>query len=151
MGKTPCRRGSLVAIQLLQALSLWLKKAGASPLTLLQISGDLNSMTDIPSHSFGSNLSCFCKNDTDLLDLFNKNFPLPNQSSWTVFSTSNTVSMKVISVLRMQHFEIGEWLQPKNAGKHVGKIGATLSDLWEWSLGYTMPRTSSDFDASQAS
>ena len=79
-------------------------------------------MTDIPSQSFGSNLSWFCKNDTDLLNLFNVNFPLPNQASWTVFSPSNAVSMKVISVLRMQHFEIGEWLQLKKAGKHVEKL-----------------------------
>ena len=58
--------------------------------------------------------------------------------------------MKVISVLRMQHFEMGEWIQLKKAGKHVGKIGVTLSDLWEWSLGYRMPHTSSEFSASQA-
>ena len=59
--------------------------------------------------------------------------------------------MKVISVLRMQHFEMGEWLQLKKAGKHVGKFGVPLSDLWEWSLGYRMPRTSSELGASQAS
>ena len=59
--------------------------------------------------------------------------------------------MKVISVLRMQHFEMGEWLQLKNAGKHVGKISVPLSDLWEWSLGYIMSRTISKFGASQAS
>ena len=93
-------------------------------------------MTDIPSRSFGSNISWFCKNDTDLLNLFNKNFPLPNQASWTVFSPSNSVIMKVISVLRMQNFEMGEWLQLKKAGKNVEKIGVPLSDLCEWSLGY---------------
>ena len=108
-------------------------------------------MTDIPSRSFGSNLAWFCKNDTDLLNLFNKNFPLPNQASWTVFSPSNAASMKVISVLRMQHFEMGEWIQLKKAGKHVGKIGVPLSDLWEWSFGYRMPSTSSELGASQAS
>ena len=58
--------------------------------------------------------------------------------------------MTVISVLLMHHFEMGEWLQLKKAGKHVRKIGAPLSDLWEWSLGYMMPRTSSKFGASQA-
>ena len=57
----------------------------------------------------------------------------------------------VISVLRMQHFEMGEWLQLKNSGKYVGKIGVPLSDLWELSLGYRMSRTSSEFGASQAS
>ena len=46
---------------------------------------------------------------------------------------------------------MGEWLQLKKAGKHVGKISVPLSDLWEWSLGYRMPRNSSKFGASQAS
>ena len=46
---------------------------------------------------------------------------------------------------------MGEWLQLKKSGKHVGKIGVPLSDLWEWSLGYRMPRIISKFDASQAS
>ena len=41
--------------------------------------------------------------------------------------------------------------QLKKAGKHVGKIDVPLSDLWEWSLGYRMPRTSSELGASQAS
>ena len=49
----------------------------------------------------------------------------------------------------MQHFEMGECLQLKKAGKHVGKIGVPLSDLWEWSLDYRMPLTSSEFGASQ--
>ena len=45
---------------------------------------------------------------------------------------------------------MSECLQLKNAGKHVGKIGVTFSDLWGWSLSYRMPRTSSEFGASQA-
>ena len=68
-------------MQLVQALTLQLKKAGASPLTPLHIAGEENPMTNIPSRLFGSNLAWFCKNDTDLLNLFNKNFPLPNQAS----------------------------------------------------------------------
>ena len=130
-----------------RALMLRLKKSGASPLTPLHISGEENNMTDIPSCSFGSNISWFCKNYTDLLNFFNKNFPLPNQASWTVFRPSKSVSMKVVSVLRMQHFEMGEWLQLKKSGKHVGKTGGPLSDLWEWRLGYRMTRTSSEFGA----
>ena len=106
-------------------------------------------MTDITSRSFGSNISLFCKNNTDLLNLFNNNFPLPNQACWTVFSPTKIVSMKVISVLRKQHFEICEWLQLKKAGRYVGKIGVHLLELWEWSLGYRMPTTSSEFGASQ--
>ena len=113
-------------MQIVQELTLRLKKAGASPLTLLHISGEENYMTDIPSRSFGSNIAWFCKNDTDLINLFNKKSPFPNQASWTAFSPSNTAIMKVISVLQMQHFEMGEWLQLKKSGKNVGKIGVPL-------------------------
>ena len=108
-------------------------------------------MTDIPSRSFGGNLACSCKKDTDLLNLFNTNPPFPNQASCTVFSPSNTASMKFISVLRMQHFEMGEWIQLKKEGKYVGKFCVPLSDLWEWSLGYSMPRTSIELGDSQDS
>ena len=50
----------------------------------------------------------------------------------------------------MQHFEMGEWLKLKKAGKNIGKFGVPLLDLWWFSLGYRMPRTSSKFGASQA-
>ena len=144
-------RGSLVAMKLVRALTLRLKKSGASPLTPLHIAGEENYMTDIPSRSFGSNLAWFCKNYTDLIIFFNKIPPLPNQASWTVFSPSNANSVKFISVLLMQHFEMGEWLQLKKAGKHVGKIGVPLSDLWEQSLGYRMSHNSRELGDSQAS
>ena len=119
-------RGSLVAMQLVQALTLRLKKAGASPLTYLYIAGEEDAVTDIPPHLSGRNISWFCKNDSDLLKFSNKHFPFPNQASWTVFSPSITVSMKVILVLLMQHFKMGEWLQIKKARKHVGKMGVPL-------------------------
>ena len=57
-------RVSLVAMQLVRALTLQFKNAGASPLTPLHISGEENAMTDIPSRSFGSNLAWFCKKMT---------------------------------------------------------------------------------------
>ena len=44
-----------------------------------------------------------------------------------------------------------KWIQLKKAVKHVGKIVVPLSDLWEWSLGYRMPHTSSELGASQVS
>ena len=89
-------RVSLVAMQLVRALTLWLKKAGASPLIPLHISGEGTFMTDIPSRLFGSNLAWFCKNDTDLLNLFNKiplcqisplgpSSALPTQRVWWLF------------------------------------------------------------------
>ena len=79
-------------------------------------------MTDIPSCSFGSNISWFCKNYTDLLNVFNQIFPFPNQASWTVFSPSKAGIIKVFSVLQIQHLEMGKWFQLKKTGKNVGKL-----------------------------
>ena len=79
-------------------------------------------MTDILTPYFGIYPSWFCENDTDLLDLFNKISLLPNQASWTVFIPSSTVIMKVISMLRMNNFEMSEWLKLKKAKKHVRKL-----------------------------
>ena len=65
----------LVAMQLVRALTLRLKKAGASPLTPFHIAEEKNAIKYIPSRSFGSNIYWSFKNDTDLLNLFNKNPP----------------------------------------------------------------------------
>ena len=126
-------------MQLVRALTLRLKKSGASPLIPLHIAGEENSMVDIPSRLFSRNISWFCKNDTDLLNFLNKIFPLPNQASWNVFSPSNAVSMKVISVLRMQHVEMGLWLQTKKSGKHVGKLVFLFKTFGSGALGIGCP------------
>ena len=65
-------RGLLVALQLVRASTLLFKKLGASPLMLLHIAGEENAMTDIPSSSFGTNIYWFCKNDPDLINVFNR-------------------------------------------------------------------------------
>ena len=96
-------------------------------------------------------LKFLCHQCSTIVEICSKQFPLPNQDSWTFFSPSNAVSIKVISVLWMQNLEMGEWFQPKNSGKHVRKIGVPLSDLLDWILGYRMPRTSSKFGVSQDS
>ena len=76
-------------------------------------------MTYIPSHWFGSNPSWFLKR-IPTSSIYKKTFAKPGL--WTVFSPSIAMSMKVICVLRMKHFEMVEWLQLKKAGKHIGKL-----------------------------
>ena len=78
-------RGSLVSAHLIRALALRLKLNGMCPITPLHIAGEENSMTDIPSCSFGSEPQWLCRTNDDLLTLFNTTFPLLNQSSWNVF------------------------------------------------------------------
>ncbi|KAL7539025.1 hypothetical protein ACHAWF_006280 [Thalassiosira exigua] len=145
---------SVVAMQLLCVLGLRMTKAECSPLTPLHVKGLYNSMTDIPSCSFGSEPKCYCKTDEDLRRLFNKKFPLPKrplQNSWTVFNVSSALSMRVISVLRMKVSSLAEWRRLPIAGTFTGKIGAPMSRLWEWTLTYRRPRIEPGSDASRDS
>ena len=144
-------KNSLVAAQLVRALALRLKKSGASPLTPLHIAGVQNAMTDIPSRSFGSEAKWHCKTDCDLLQLFNSQFPLPKQNSWTVYRPSKSICTKVLSVLRMQVTSMDVWRRLPKAGRHTGAIGSPSSRLWEWTLSYRESTTPGECDASQGS
>jgi len=142
-------KSSAVAGQFLRALALRLNMKGAAPLTApLHIAGEENAMTNIPSCSFGSEPKWHCKNDTDLLNLFNNKFPIP-QSSWTVFHPTNAIFTRVLSVLRMQDTTTEEWTQSPRAGKHIGAIGAPMLHLLEWALGYRTRPSKPKPDASQ--
>ena len=134
----------------LRALVLRMKKRGSSPLTPLHIPGSENQMTDIPSRSFGSERKWHCREDSYLLTLFNEKFPLPKQASWTVFRPTSGICMKVLSVLRMKATTMEGWTRPPKVGRYIGKIGAPSSHLWEWTLNYRLPHTSTELGASRA-
>ena len=129
-------RHSNIAAQLVRALALQVKLGAACPITPCHIPGVENSMTDIPSRSFGSVKEWHCKNDDELLTLFNTRFPLPTQGSWTVFQITSRVCTRVTSVLRMRDKGLGEWRRLPRIGRHIGNIGVPMSHLWEWSLTY---------------
>jgi hypothetical protein len=129
-------RGSLVADQLLRALALRLKQKHVSPLTPLHIEGKKNEMTDIPSRSFGSVAKWFCKNDDELLTLYNSRFPLPEQNTWTIYRPSREIESRVISVLRQQVLKMEEWHRLPKPGRHTGEIGQPTANLWAWTLTY---------------
>ena len=136
---------SEVAMQLIRALALRLQLAQASPLTPMHIAGVNNSLTDIPSRSFGSDAAWYCKTDYQLLTLFNKTFPLPNQASWTVFHLSSKIAMRVISILRMKAFTADEWRRLPAKGKLIGNVGSPMSSLWEWTHTFAKPPIASEF------
>jgi hypothetical protein len=141
---------STMAKHLIQALAMHLKTNQTCPLTSMHIPGHQNTIVDVPSHSFGSHPAWHCATDSDVLTLFNSMFPLPNQQSWTVFSPNYEVAMQVISVLQMQPFKLNGWRQLPKVGKHVGKIGAPMSGLWEWIPTCNTPLSKPASDASQA-
>ena len=133
---------SQVAMQLVRALALRLQRSRASPLTPLHIAGVDNSMTDIPSRSFGSEPKWLCKSHSELLTLFNTTFPLPHQASWTVYHPSSAITTRVISILRMKLFTADEWRRLPKAGTNIGTVGCPTSRLWEWTLTYRKPTLS---------
>ena len=115
-------RGSLLSAHLIRALALWLKLNGTCLITPLHNAGEENSMTDIPSRSFGSEEKWHCKSHTELLTLFNMSFPLPKQHSWTVFQFFYAVGMRATSVLQTKDFTLDKWRRLPKVGNHVGTI-----------------------------
>ena len=144
-------RHSRVAAQLIRALALRLHKHHACPLTPIHIPGKQNSMTDIPSRSFGSVPEWHCRTNHDLLTLFNRTFPLPEQGSWTVFQLNSGLATRVTSVLRMKPTTLDEWRRLPKIGAHTGTIGQPMSNLWEWTLTYRGSPTHTECESSLAS
>lgn len=135
-------KNSPAAMQLIRALSLRMHITKASPLTTLHIAGERNSMTDVPSRSFGSDPRWHCPTDAQFLTLYNSLFPLPSQESWNLFRLSSATSTRVISILRTKDFTMDEWRRLPKAGRLTGPIGNCFSGLWEWTLTYRERPTS---------
>ncbi len=140
---------SIIAANLIQALALQLKTQHACPLTPMHIEGKRNAISDISSQSFGSNPKWTCKTNEDLLTLFNSMFPLQMQKSWTVYHPNCTVVMRAISILQMKPFMLDGWRQLPKVGRHIGNIGAHMSDQWEWIHTYSRYPLAEQSDASQ--
>ena len=102
-------RSSLVAKQLIRVLALRFNLQKVCPITALHIAGDQNSMTDIPSRSFGSEQKWHFKSELDLLIFFNCHFTLPLQNLWTVCQPTSAIATRMISVLRMTPFTLDDW------------------------------------------
>ena len=129
-------KGSRVAGELLMALALRMKIRAASPLTALHIAGEQNSISDIPSRSFGGTPQWHCKTSDEFATLFNSNFPLPNQHSWRVFQIPSALSTRVISILLMKGSGMAEWRRLPTQKKNTGASGRSTASLWEWTLTY---------------
>jgi hypothetical protein len=114
------------------------------------IPGHGNAIEEVPSRSFGCHSAWRCATDSDILTLFNSMFPLPNQQSWTVFHPNYKVAMYVILALQMQPFKLDGWRRLPKVGKHVGKIGAPTSGLWDWIHTCNTPLSKPASDASWA-
>ncbi len=144
-------RNSDAAMQLIRVLALRMQVHRISPLTTLHIEGSQNSMTDIPSRSFGSVKKWHCATDHAFLTLYNSLFPLPTQDSWTLFRLSSGIATKITSILRTKAIEAGEWRRLQKTGTVIGPTGRASQNLWEWTLTFRGSPTSPEYDSSRAS
>jgi len=61
--------------------------------------------------------------------LFNYQFPLPQQVSWSVYQPSKEICMRVLSVLQMQATSMDVWRRLPKAGKYTGVIERPMPHL----------------------
>ena len=141
-------KSSKLAGGLLRALALRMRHHRASPLTPLHIRGVHNSISDIPSRSFGGTPKWHFPNDLDFLTFFNSQFPLPNQHSWQLFQVSKELSSKLISALVTGATTMAEWQRLPPAGKSTGGTGVPTAGNYEWTLTF---RTTSPMKPSSES
>ena len=83
--------------RILRSPALQQQVARASPLVSDHVTGELNVLGEIPSHSFGYYKQWNCTNDSKFLSLINYQFPLPHQRSCKGLRLSFALSTKVIS------------------------------------------------------
>jgi hypothetical protein len=122
-------RKSRIAAKLVRALVLQLNVKKTCPITTVHIPGVTNTLTEIPSRSFGSVHEWACNTDNDLLTLFNLTILLPKQISWTVFRFTTKKTTRVISVLRMKDSMLDKWQGLPKIAQHTGDIGQPMSGL----------------------
>jgi hypothetical protein len=125
-------RSSLIAEQLIRVLALRINAQRSCPLTMLHITGDQNTMNDIPSRSFGSESKWHFKTKDNLLTFFNASFPLPHKNSWSVCQPTSKIAMRVISILRIMPFKLEDWRRLPAVAKKNGTVGKPIRGLWEW-------------------
>ena len=119
------------ANRLLRILAVRLRKNRASPLVTRHISGDRNSLGDVPSRSFGWKAAWHFESDADFLTFFNSRFPLPNQNCWTGFRLTDEVSSRVMRELLTQGSPMAEWRRLPTLGTKYGTNGWPIASLSE--------------------
>ena len=125
---------SRTAAALIRVLSLRLRLAKASPLIPMHIPGVQNSISDIPSRSFGKHVKWHFKTDNDLLTFFNEHFQLPSQNCWSVYHIPSELCTRVISVLLTHSTEMHEWNRLSKPRVNTSQRGFPMQNLWEWTL-----------------
>ena len=116
---------------LIIALALRQRVRRASPLTPAHLPGELNDMADCASRSFGYKQEWKCNSNEEFLTLFNRMFPLPDQTTWQSFLLSSKIVTKVTDVLLTKESTMEEWKKLPKIGANISSAGACSCNLGE--------------------
>ena len=112
----------VVAGQLVGMFAPWIKKAMVSLVTPLWNWGAESLLADVLLWLFGRDPTWHCKSNNNVLPVSNTLYPLPNQSSWTVFHPSCAILLRVCFMLQMKATNVEERPQLKSVSRHVDKL-----------------------------
>ena len=115
---------SIVAGRLLRMLGLRVHSRQASSLTALHIAGEENVIADIVSRAFKNGK--FFEAHSNIVPYFNKNFPLPQSTSWTEFHLPNALVSRVISCLRGELLPMASLRRLPKIVQNTGVTGASM-------------------------
>jgi hypothetical protein len=113
---------SLAAGRLLRLLGLRVHARQASSLLPIHIAGDNNEMADVVSRAFKHGK--FFSAHNNLVHYFNKNFTLPQGTSWTEFQMPAKLASLVTSCLRGVLSPMASLLKLPVIGESIGITGA---------------------------
>ena len=116
---------------LIMALALRQRMRRASPLTPAHLAGELNTMADVASRSFGYKSEWKCDSTDEFLTLFDRFFPLPNKTSWQYFLISSRIVTRVTDALQMRPSTMEEWKKLPKIGTSISRTGASFCNLGE--------------------
>ncbi|KAL7525054.1 hypothetical protein ACHAWF_002174, partial [Thalassiosira exigua] len=120
-------RRSAAANRLLRILAIRHREKRASPLVARHLAGELNTLGDIPSRSFGYKAEWHFVEDDAFLTFFNQKFPLPLKNSWQGFRLTSAVATKVTNELLTEASSMAEWRRLAKLGRRYGRSGRSIA------------------------
>ena len=113
---------SIPAARLLRFLSLRQRTRQTSSIIPIHIKGANNAMADVCSRAFKN--GAYFAAHSNLVDYFNKTFPLPQHKSWIEFKVPKKLSWRVISCLRGEQLPMESLTRLPKLGTSIGDTGA---------------------------
>ena len=139
---------SIPAARLLRFLNLRQRYCRTSSLLPVHIAGENNEMADICSRTFKS--ESFYSQNTSLLPLFNKKFPLPKNKSWKEWVVHKKLSTRVTSCLHGVQLQMESLLNLPKLGKNIGNTGCPTHTSSKQTLSSKVNQTSQNPSSSPA-